>query len=41
MDRRVAEYTSSLEEDLRIFRQVIKVNIAHVVMLQSRGDNFA
>lgn len=33
MDKRIAEYTSSLEEDIRILRQVVKINIAHVLML--------
>ncbi|MEM2250533.1 MAG: argininosuccinate lyase [Candidatus Hadarchaeales archaeon] len=33
MDKRIAKYTSSLEEDIRIFRQVVKINIAHVLML--------
>lgn len=37
MDRRVAEYTSSLEEDRRIFRQVVKINIAHTIMLHRKG----
>lgn len=33
IDKRAAEYTSSLKEDIRIFKQVVKINIAHVLML--------
>lgn len=32
-----AEYTSSLPEDLRIFRQTVQVNIAHAIMLFDQG----
>ncbi|MFN4133850.1 MAG: argininosuccinate lyase, partial [Candidatus Hadarchaeales archaeon] len=32
-----ADYTSSLEEDIRIFRPAVQVNIAHTIMLFDQG----
>ena len=37
MDETVSEYTSSMEADIRIFKPVVQINMAHVVMLAERG----
>ncbi len=37
MDSDAAEYSASIEEDLRLFGAVVKINMAHVFMLSSRG----
>lgn len=37
MEETVSEYTSSMEADIRIFKPVVQINMAHVVMLAERG----
>lgn len=37
MESSTSEYTSSLEEDVKIFQTVVKINIAHVMMLANKG----
>ena len=37
MDETVSEYISSMEADIRIFKPVVQINMAHVVMLAERG----
>lgn len=37
IDPFVARYTSSLEEDIRIFKAVVRINVAHVMMLANKG----
>ena len=36
MDEMVSEYTSSMQADVRIFKPVVHVNMAHVIMLAER-----
>jgi len=37
MDPLAAEFTSSLSDDLRIFKEVVRINIAHALMLADQG----
>ncbi len=37
MDKMASEYTSSMEADIRRFESVVRINIAHVSMLEARG----
>jgi len=36
MDEMVSEYTSSMRADIRIFKPVVQINMAHVIMLAER-----
>jgi len=36
MDEVVSEYTSSMQADVRIFKPVVQINMAHVIMLAER-----
>ncbi|KUO43253.1 MAG: hypothetical protein APU95_00075 [Hadesarchaea archaeon YNP_N21] len=37
MSSEVSEYTSSMKDDVRIFDSVVKINIAHIIMLHENG----
>lgn len=37
MDKMASEYTSSMDADIRLFDPVVRINMAHVLMLEARG----